>query len=193
MPAFHSQMRRVVLRLRPAALAVVLVLAAALPGAAGAVPGDLDPSFGGDGKVAHSYPGAGANALALGRDGAIVVAGGLDIFEVALARYTPRGRLDPSFGGDGRVRISVGSGEQAAVGVDVLGNGRVVGAAYVGPHEAGGGDVFRFAVFRLLTNGRLDPAFSDRGVLETRIGGGALATGAALAATWAFRRRDLEA
>lgn len=72
--------------------------------------GALDPTFGGDGKVTTDFsPGQDlANALAVQADGKLVVAGRTDGSggRFALARYDTSGALDPTFGGDGRVRTN---------------------------------------------------------------------------------------
>src|SRR5262249_44228382 len=59
--------------------------------------GELDPSFGGGGKVTVGSA-VTANALALQGDGKIVVVGGK-----ILARYRGDGTLDPGFGAGGEV------------------------------------------------------------------------------------------
>jgi uncharacterized delta-60 repeat protein len=64
--------------------------------------GDLDTSFGGDGKVTTDFGGEDqARALAIQPDGKIVVAGADTTF--ALARYLPNGTLNPTFGHGGTV------------------------------------------------------------------------------------------
>jgi uncharacterized delta-60 repeat protein len=74
--------------------------------------GTLDPTFNGTGKVLTDFTGSGsfesAHALAIQSDGKIVVAGesepsGQGYSDFALARYTPRGRLDRRFGASGKV------------------------------------------------------------------------------------------
>jgi uncharacterized delta-60 repeat protein len=142
--------------------------------------GSLDPSFGRGGVVRGAWRLAWFRAVAIGPDGSIVVGGDRDIFATALARFTPHGRPDPSFGGDGRVVLDLGTSEEAAVGVDVLAGGAVVGAGYTGPHESVEEEPFRFTAFRLRADGRLDPRFGDDGVEVTRFGDGALAMGATL-------------
>jgi uncharacterized delta-60 repeat protein len=143
--------------------------------------GSLDPSFGRGGVVRGAWRSAWFRAVAIGSDGSIVVGGDRDIFATALARFTPHGRLDPSFGGDGRVVLDLGTSEEAAVGVEVLAGGAVVGAGYAGPHESVEEQPFRFTAFRMRADGRLDPRFGEDGVEVTRFGDGALAMGATLA------------
>jgi uncharacterized delta-60 repeat protein len=120
----------------------------ALPGAAGAAPGDLDPSFGGDGIVTTVVGGGGAEALAILPNGKIVAAGG------GLARYLPDGSLDPVFDGDGKVTTGGG------VGVALQSNGRIV--------TVSGGN--GFWVTRYRRDGSLDPTFGGDGQVVTDLG-----------------------
>ncbi|HEX8119807.1 MAG TPA: hypothetical protein VF549_00945 [Solirubrobacteraceae bacterium] len=89
-----------------AAAAAACALSVAAP-AALAAPGDLDPTFGGDGIVTAA-PGDASrlNALAL-QGGAIVGAGAIrtgECQELALARWLSGGTLDAGFGDGGLVR-----------------------------------------------------------------------------------------
>src|SRR4051794_20815320 len=71
--------------------------------------GSLDRSFSGDGRLQQVLPGvanATARAVELDSKGRIVVAGSGD-GEFAVARFTPAGRLDPTFSGDGSVTTSM--------------------------------------------------------------------------------------
>jgi uncharacterized delta-60 repeat protein len=72
--------------------------------------GSLDRSFGSGGKVLTPFVGnAEAQAVAIQRDGSIVAAGGGAGY-FALARYTARGTLDPTFGTGGKVMTRFRSG-----------------------------------------------------------------------------------
>jgi uncharacterized delta-60 repeat protein len=124
--------------------------------------GSLDPSFGA-GEVVTHFAGTtcgGANAVAMQMNGKIVAAGrvsygpGCSRSRFALARYTPTGTLDGSFGNGGRVITRFGGAW--ANGVAVQSNGRIV---VVG----GGGQNRGFAVARYRTNGTLDATFSGDG------------------------------
>jgi uncharacterized delta-60 repeat protein len=139
-------LRAVVPRSRYAALAVVLALAAFLPGAAGAAPGDRDPSFGGDGIV--TTPGGAANAMAVLPNGKILAVG------QGRVRYLADGSLDPVFDGDGRVTTGGGAG------VAIQPNGRIV--------VVGGGTGFHVARYR--RDGSLDPTFGGDGQVGTDLG-----------------------
>src|SRR3954451_14669264 len=113
-------------------------------GTAPAPPGDLDPSFSGDGRV--SLPAAGSfvtRALALAPDGSIVIAGASCAPDPAtadatclregdasfrLARLTRDGGLDSEFGDGGFVTTPVGAGRSQAFDVVVLPSGGIVAA-----------------------------------------------------------------
>ncbi|MGH2987143.1 MAG: delta-60 repeat domain-containing protein [Solirubrobacterales bacterium] len=77
---------------------------------ADAAPGDLDASFGGDGRVVTDFGAIDfANGVAVRPDGRIVAAGGritMGASDFALARYTADGTLDPSFAGNGTIRTN---------------------------------------------------------------------------------------
>jgi uncharacterized delta-60 repeat protein len=144
--------------------------------------GSLDTSFGNEGKVGRSFDGGWANAVALQPDGKIVAGGDYEIFFSAVARYTAHGRLDPTFGGDGRVTTDVGASEEAVVGLVIQANGKIVAAGRVGPHEYGETAVWRFALMRYRANGVLDPGWGSDGKVITKFKGGAGASGAAVQA-----------
>ena len=138
--------------------------------------GTLDPSFDGDGMTLVDFGGdAVARALALQRDGKVVVAGwaivpsgvGCCAADFALARLTSAGAPDSSFGGDGLVLtdflLGVDNGQDDAHSVTVQDNGRILAA---GRAVAGGGSG-DFAVARYRGDGSLDPSFSNDGRVTT--------------------------
>ena len=150
---------------------------AALAVAALAVPGKLDPTFGSGGKVLTEIDGgATAQAIALQRDGNLVVAGVVHTgpnadFEVA--RYTPRGRLDRRFGREGMVATDFGTYEHAAA-VKIQPDGRIVVAGYT--YTEGSSPQSAVAVARYRPNGSLDSSFGAGGkVLEPGVDFDALA------------------
>jgi uncharacterized delta-60 repeat protein len=134
--------------------------------------GSLDPRFGGNGRVTTRFAGGGtARAIALQPDGKIVAAGsGTDIFgPFAVARYRPSGALDPTFGGDGRVTVNLGGGEESADGVALQSDGKIVASGWTGiPHEQGDPGTGGIAVTRLRANGVLDPSFGGDGKVRTQ-------------------------
>jgi uncharacterized delta-60 repeat protein len=155
---------------RPAQLALVIVLAvaAALPGAAGAAPGDLDPSFGDGGIVTTAFPDGHAHgsAVAVLPNGKIVVAGDSIVpsagNDFALARYLPDGSLDPVFDGDGRAVTDFSGFADVATGVALQPDGRIVAAGRTGDGS--------FAVARYRRDGTLDPTFDGDGRVVTDFG-----------------------
>jgi uncharacterized delta-60 repeat protein len=133
--------------------------------------GSLDTSFGGDGKVTTQFtrgddPVAG---VALQADGKIVVSGGAAWntrhANFALARYDTDGRLDASFGGDGRVTTSFTRGRDYANEVVVQADGKIVAGGYATYSRTNGRD--RFALARYNADGTLDPTFGGHGKLTT--------------------------
>jgi uncharacterized delta-60 repeat protein len=135
--------------------------------AANAAPGDLDPTFSGDGLAYATFAdGAQGFAGALAADGSFVVAGHAGP-RLAVARFTPDGSLDPSFGGDGKITLSIGEGSSQANDVLVQEDGRIAVAAY---GVAGGQP--SFFVVRLDPDGTRDRTFGVAGVAVTSFAAG---------------------
>lgn len=110
-----------------------------------------------------------ATAVALQRDGGIVVAGvtvsrGDDVF--GLFRYHSDGRLDRSFGARGRVTTDFARGPERARAMAERPDGKIV---LVGESWAGSPSRPRFAVARYRADGGLDPSFGTRGKLTTAV------------------------
>ncbi|OKI12877.1 hypothetical protein A6A07_17270 [Streptomyces sp. CB03911] len=143
----------------------------ALPGVAWAAPGDLDPGFGTGGRVTTDFGGSGdeARALAVQADGRIVAAGVRD-GDFALARYNTDGSLDAGFGTGGRVTTDFDGGGDAANGVAVQADGRIVA---VGVSESSAGGNF-FSVVRYNADGSLDAGFGTGGKVVTDFGSGGI-------------------
>jgi uncharacterized delta-60 repeat protein len=125
-----------------------------------AAAGDLDPGFGGDGKVTTNFTSGSDQAfgVAIQDDGKVVAVGSANGFAsnsmFALARYEVDGTLDTTFGGgDGKVVTNFTSAFDQAVVVLFQSDGKIVAAGYA----AG-----RFAVAR----------YNDDGSLDTGFGGG---------------------
>jgi uncharacterized delta-60 repeat protein len=132
-----------------------------------AAPGDLDPSFDGDGKKTWDYGGFDeAYAVAVQPDGKIVVVGaGNPNSDFAITRLNPDGSFDPTFDGGGTVSINFGLidvGQAVALQPD----GKIVVAGFT--HSAVSGDV---AVLRLRPNGSLDLDFDVDGSVTIDYGG----------------------
>jgi uncharacterized delta-60 repeat protein len=125
--------------------------------------GSLDASFAGDGKLTTDFGGSDiARAVALQKDGRIVVAGQTD-FAFALARYERDGRLDTSFDADGKLTTDFG-GFDGAYDVAIQPDGRIVAAGYGGSNEFGLGG---FALARYNLDGSLDTTFGEDGKVGT--------------------------
>ena len=130
--------------------------------------GKLDPSFGGDGKVVTRF-GSGKRysesfSVVIQPDGRIVAAGSCCGSRFALARYLPNGRLDPSFGGDGKVTTDLTPAPDVAYDLAIQGDGKILAAGVA----AKDGDAARFALVRYRSNGHLDPTFGQDGTVTTR-------------------------
>src|SRR6266545_1086163 len=132
--------------------------------ASGLSAGDLDPTFGGDGKVTTNFgSGEEVRAVAIQADGKIVAAGCIPT-AFALARYMPDGTLDSSFGGDGRVTTDLTRrGGDCALGVAIQADGKIVAAG----HSGFGGPNGKFAVVRYEPGGTLDTTFGGDGRVTT--------------------------
>jgi uncharacterized delta-60 repeat protein len=126
--------------------------------------GQLDPAFGNDGSVTTRFPNGpgGAVSVTLDSRGRIVAAGtsGGAAETFALARYTPRGELDPSFGAHGLVTTSFPNRSHAmAYSVAIDSRKQIVAVGHTGR---------RFALARYDSNGHLDPTFGSDGTVTTR-------------------------
>ncbi|KQX50045.1 MULTISPECIES: DUF11 domain-containing protein [unclassified Streptomyces] len=161
------------LRTAWAAVALAAALVVALPGAALAAPGDLDPTFGPDGRVTTPITGyAEGHDIARQSDGKLVVVGTSEA-GFALARYGTNGALDPTFGGDGIVTSDFGGGAHSANAVAVQpSDGKIVVAGTTEVlAEEGGGCCF-FSVARYNPDGSPDAAFGDGGLVRVEEFGG---------------------
>ncbi|GBF06108.1 hypothetical protein DAERI_070106 [Deinococcus aerius] len=142
--------------------------------------GTLDSGFGTGGKVVTAFPdssGDRATALLVQPDGNIVVGGQASFasnatgVDFALARLTPSGSLDATFGTGGRVTTAMTSGGAAdAIHALALQGGKIVAAG-------GEGD---FKVARYTASGALDASFGSGGKVSSVFGGN-IATANALA------------
>jgi uncharacterized delta-60 repeat protein len=143
--------------------------------------GSLDPSFGGgDGKVktGFGHRDASAQGVAIQPDGKLVVTGEGGLY---LARYRSDGSLDPTFGGDGRVRTEL---QSPASGYDIAlqPNGKIVVAGIV---ESDGDAPQDVLLLRYERDGDLDPTFGRGGVVRLDFGGQDWGKGVAIEAATA--------
>ncbi len=172
-----------------AALAVSLVVGVVFSAVAQAAPGDLDPTFSGDGKQTTDFPFGISNARATVRqpDGKIVAVG--SVFRVAsgdftfndfaIARYNTNGTLDTTFAGDGMQATAMPGGDDHATGVALQADGKILVVGFTG---FGGVccSSHSFALARYNANGSLDTTFSGDGKQTTQFGDNAGATGVAI-------------
>jgi uncharacterized delta-60 repeat protein len=111
-----------------------------------------------------------AEAVAIDGSGNIVVGGyAADNYasDFALARYTPSGALDASFGSGGKVTTDLGSSNDMVYSIAIQGDGKIVAVGYT---ENGGGDE-RYGLARYNTNGSLDTGFGSGGKVVFNITG----------------------
>ena len=140
-----------------------------------ALPGDLDPAFGGTGIVitdlANNFDQANAVAVQP-TDGSIVVAGftttGGGNASFLLVRYTSSGSPDLSLGGTGTVTTAIGSGDAIINTLVLQPDGNLVVA---GSSKIGAKTVFALARY-ISTTGALDPSFGSGGIVTTSISSG---------------------
>jgi uncharacterized delta-60 repeat protein len=134
--------------------------------------GSLDLTFGVDGKTTTSLGSdpikqyVAGNAIALQRDGKILVAGiaGHDNDDIGLARFTSDGSPDTSFGaGNGWVVTDLGVSEEAQDLV-LQPDGKIV---VVGAYFNDVADDWDFALLRYNSDGSLDTSFDEDGWLTT--------------------------
>jgi uncharacterized delta-60 repeat protein len=123
-----------------------------------------------------------SQAIALQPDGSVVIAGTCDVNladnEMAVARLTPSGSLDPSFGSGGIVLLSPSPSKDIANAVALQPNGKILVGGEVNVIGEGSGD---FAVVRLNPNGSPDQTFGSGGAaVRSLLTGGDIATAIAL-------------
>ncbi len=150
---------------------IILVLyQLALDGQAFAVP-RLDSSFGADGRVAVELGlNNSANAIVLQPDGKIVVAGSVSAGQArnfSLLRFNADGSLDSSFNREGALITSVSLGDDEALALGILADGRIVAGGY-----SSNGQTRDFALACYFPDGRLDKDFGRNGIVQTPVSGG---------------------
>ncbi len=130
--------------------------------------GTLDSSFGSDGSTVAPFNRFGFHAaIAVDANGRVVVAGGGTkdgVAGFAIARFTPTGEPDPSFGEDGSTVIPVGSYNVGdSYGLTLTPDGEI----FVGGYSQHDPDSrLDFTVAKLKADGSVDSAFADAGVFS---------------------------
>lgn len=137
--------------------------------------GTLDDTFGSGGKVTTDFFGREDRifALALQPDGRIVAAGAADRFafltsDFALARYKPNGKLDKSFGIDGKLTTNFNLDNEEALAVALQPDGKIIAAGRTHVIDAS----FDSAIARYSSDGTLDSTFGAGGKVTTDFSGG---------------------
>src|SRR6266508_2029957 len=132
-----------------------------------AAAGDLDPTFGVNGKVTTNFfEGAGVDAAfatAIQPDGKIVAGGSTqnpvtNSADFALARYNIDGTLDTTFGSGGKVATDFLGFDDSVLAIAIQPDNKIIAAGY-----AIDGFNFESAVARYLSNGSLDTTFGNGG------------------------------
>ena len=128
--------------------------------------GTLDTQFGHGGITITDFGGDDqANALALQRDGRIVVAGVAGRLDFGLARYRADGTLDATFGAEGRVITDFSGHTDAAYALAIQPDGRIVAAGATGAFPTA-----QFALARYDGDGSLDTGFGAGGKVTIDFG-----------------------
>lgn len=143
--------------------------------------GAPDTSFGEDGQVTLDFAGRDdeGNAVRQDADETLIVVGystSATDQDFAVARLSPGGNADETFGTGGRVTTPIGAGNDVAFAMALQADRRIVavGVSYVGDEPG-------CAAVRYTTSGALDPEFGNGGVATYRLAGGDIAcTGAAI-------------
>jgi uncharacterized delta-60 repeat protein len=127
--------------------------------AASAAPGDLDPTFGSGGRVGllTSEEEVLVKGVAVQPDSRVVLAGGQDPGEgpsnAIVVRLLANGELDPGFGQNGKVTLTIAGGSEARA-VAVQPDGKIVVAGDAKP-----GATYDFMIARLNADGSPDGSF----------------------------------
>jgi uncharacterized delta-60 repeat protein len=133
--------------------------------------GDLDSTFGTDGKLITDFSSIEyASAVAVQTDGKVVAAGTVSLagtpnidYDFAVFRYNPNGSLDTSFDSDGKVITPISNdlnnNYDAAYAAAIQTDGKIVVA---GLSDLGGG---LFALVRYNSDGSLDTSFGSGGIM----------------------------
>ena len=134
--------------------------------------GELDSSFGTDGKVMTAIGNRNdeANDVALQNDGKIVVVGYSNNDsrndDFAIVRYNSDGSLDTSFDGDGKATTAIGNSNERALGIAIQVDGKIIATGY--SYNSNNDD--DFTIVRYNSDGSLDTTFDTDGIVTTDFG-----------------------
>lgn len=140
--------------------------------------GIIDRTFGSDGVVLTDFTDGSydsARSLVMQADGKILAAGfmatlkdgELQTQDFALARFNPDGRLDTSFGTQGKVMTDFAGGFDRAQGVAIQKDKKIV---VVGGTAVVDSEITEFGVVRYNPDGILDSSFGNEGKVTTEFG-----------------------
>jgi uncharacterized delta-60 repeat protein len=142
--------------------------------------GDLDPNFGGDGRVTVAFD-IGANfddealELMIAPDGSIFVTGAAtdNGYDFAAVKLQPDGTPDPTFGNGGKTTVPFdfgGGNADIAYGATLQPDGKLIMAGLVSISDTGDSDV---GLVRFNTDGSLDDTFGVGGktLISPNLGG----------------------
>ncbi|MGH9854382.1 MAG: hypothetical protein ACREBD_31440, partial [Blastocatellia bacterium] len=127
-------------------------------------PGDLVPTFGANGVVKTDFAGGNdaANAVTVTLTGKIIAAGSATVpgrgTDFALACYDKNGKLDPTFGQEGKVTADFFGANDGARGVAVQRDQKIILSGF-----ATNGSERQFALARYNPDGSLDLTFGQSG------------------------------
>ena len=150
-----------------------------------AVDGDLDSTFGTDGKVLSDFDHSTdiANGVAIQTDGKLVVVGttyqdnDFSTQDFAITRYNPDGTLDKTFGAGGKVQTNFPGLAAVASSVAIQPDGKIVVAGGAFPLFTFLGN---FELVRYNSDGSLDSSFGNGGIVTTNFPQGSYAFDVAL-------------
>ena len=171
-------------QLRTGLAAVVAFLA--LASAVFAAPGDVDATFGNNGRVLTLLPApATGRAAALLPFGKFVVAGemrrdGSNNDDFLVIRYNADGSLDRSFDGDGIVTTPIGTQTAVGYAVATQPDGKIIIAGVAVTNFNGSSGDVDFGLVRYNTDGSLDGTFGNGGKVITNLDGNDQANAVAL-------------
>ena len=131
--------------------------------------GEPDRSFGANGIVIKSLQNGEdlAQGVTIQPDGKIIVAGSSfngDNFDFAVARFTPEGRLDKTFGKEGIVLTPVGDGDDKVNALALQPDGKIILAG-----SSDNGAANDIALMRFSNSGTADESFGKKGLVITSV------------------------
>jgi uncharacterized delta-60 repeat protein len=136
--------------------------------------GTIDKDFGTAGGVTTDFNAGpdSANAVAIDKNGGIVVAGNAQQNpqdnDFGVARYTKAGVLDSLFGSGGKLTTNIAGNADLAFAIALTANEEIVVAGRVAPR---GGDASDFGLVRYASDGTLDAGFGEGGIVRTDFNG----------------------